>query len=92
MLDAADLARKQARENGPGKFSTVKTSYFTFGQAHVHRVDGFTWDCDVVCKITAPDPRSVMVDAFGIKWAFEYASLGEVGIERYPRGVKELAS
>lgn len=50
----------------------LKTSYFTFGQVHVHSVNGRTFDKDTVVKITAEDPRQVMFDTFGNKWGFEY--------------------
>lgn len=64
------------------------TRYFTFGQAHVHRVNGRTFDADVLAKITAPDPRAVMVEHFGRKWAFEYTEPPE---ERFwPGGMIEL--
>jgi hypothetical protein len=37
------------------------TSYFTFGFGHVHHVSGFTYDKDIVVKITADDPREKML-------------------------------
>jgi len=52
----------------------MRTAYFTFGQTHVHSVNGITFDKDTVVKITAEDPRQVMWDNFGDKWAMEYAS------------------
>jgi len=33
----------------------MEIHYFTFGQAHVHRVNGITWDADLVCAIKATD-------------------------------------
>jgi len=54
----------------------MKTSYFTFGQAHVHSVNGKTFDKDIVVKITtldSEDPRDYMVSHFGTKWAMEYS-------------------
>lgn len=66
----------------------LRTSYFTFGQSHAHAVNGFTFDKDVVVKITAPDPRSVMCEHFGAKWAFEYDQCPDMG--HFPRGIKEL--
>lgn len=68
----------------------MKTNYFTFGFDHAHSVAGFTYDKDVVVKITAEDPRAVMFQHFGPKWAMQYDNLDELGLEYYPRGVKEL--
>lgn len=70
----------------------MKTSYFTFGQSHVHLVDGFTYDKDVVVKITAEDPCGVMNTVFGSLWSTEYYDLDDLKPEYYPRGVKELLS
>lgn len=64
------------------------TSYFTFGQAHIHSVDGFTYDKDVVVKVTAQHPRAVMFEWFGNKWAFEYSK--QPNLAYFPRGVKEI--
>jgi hypothetical protein len=50
----------------------MKTSYFTFGQVHVHSVNGRTFDKDTIVKITAADPRKVMVAHFGVRWSMEY--------------------
>jgi len=66
----------------------MKTSFFTFGQDHVHRVNGFTFDCDVVVKITAEDPRQVMFDTFGPAWSMQYDTCP--GLDHFPRGVKDL--
>ncbi len=67
------------------------TQYFTFGQDHVHSVAGFTYDKDVIVKITADDPRQVMFDTFGPKWAMQYNEneLQDL-LPYFPRGVKEL--
>lgn len=66
----------------------MSTKYFTFGSGHAHSVNGFTFDKDVVVKITAEDPRAVMVDYFGTKWSMEYEKAPMP--EFFPRGVKEL--
>jgi hypothetical protein len=65
------------------------TRYFTFGFDHAHAVDGFTYDHNIVVKITAPSPRAVMLDTFGREWAFEYTA-EQLDLSYYPRGVKEL--
>lgn len=66
----------------------MTTSYFTFGQGHVHSVNGCTFDKDIVVKITAEDPRQVMFDTFGRKWSHEYTELPDM--RWYPRGVYVL--
>lgn len=73
--------------NPPTKLTT---HYFTFGQTHVHSVNGKTFDKDCVVKVTADSPRDIMFITFGRKWSMEYDSIEQVGIEFYPRGVIEL--
>lgn len=70
----------------------MTTAYFTFGQNHVHSVGGFTYDKDIVVKITADDPRQVMFDTFGPKWAMQYEprEITDSFLSSFPRGVKEL--
>jgi hypothetical protein len=68
----------------------MRTSYFTFGFGHVHSVGGFTYDKDVVVKITSEDPRQTMFDTFGRAWAMQYDDLDEIKLGYYPRGVKDL--
>ena len=67
-----------------------QTKYFTFGQNHAHAIDGFTYDKDIVVKITAEDPRAKMVEVFGQKWAFEYNERPDMSF--YPRGIKEITA
>lgn len=66
----------------------MKTSYFTFGQSHAHNVGGFTYDKDIVVKITAENPRKVMFKTFGDKWCFEYDK--EPDMKYFHRGIKEV--
>lgn len=66
----------------------TKTSYFTFGQDHVHRVNNQTFDCDTVVKITAINPRERMVEMFGGKWSMEYDRLPDMDF--YPKGLVTL--
>ena len=66
----------------------MRTSYFTLGQSHVYRLNGQTLDCDCVIKITAENPRDVMVEHFGLEWAFEYNERPEM--RYFPRGVYNL--
>ena len=65
------------------------TRYFTFGQTHVHSVNGRTFDKDDVAKITAPDPRKVMFEYFGPKWAFEYTpeEMTAARLDHFPKGI-----
>jgi hypothetical protein len=65
--------------------------WFTFGQNHVHRVNGKTWDADVVCVIEAPDAEAArieMIAAFGLRWAFQYDR--EPDMRHYPTGTRFL--
>ena len=66
----------------------MREAWFTFGQTHVHSVNGFTFDKDVVVHILADDPRKVMMDTFGPKWGFEYDKLPNM--DYYPRGIYAL--
>lgn len=47
-------------------------SYFTFGFDHVHEVLGRRFNHDTMVKLDMPNPRDVMRDLFGDKWAAEY--------------------
>lgn len=69
----------------------MKTSWFTFGQVHVHSVNGVTFDKDIVVEITAEDPRQVMVDTFGLTWGMEYYNPPDNEfMELFPRGIYKL--
>ena len=68
----------------------MRTSYFTLGQSHVYRFNGQTLDHDCVIKITAENPRDVMVEHFGLEWAFEYDERPEM--RYFPRGVYNLTN
>lgn len=65
----------------------MKTSYFTFGQKHVHLVGGFTYDKDLVVKITAENPREIMYSNFSNQWSSEYDKKPDMSF--FPRGIKE---
>lgn len=64
------------------------TAYFSFGQTHVHSVNGFTFDKDVLVKITHDDPRARMFELFGSKWGMQYPEPPDP--QYYPRGIKEV--
>jgi|GEM_PF-454345 hypothetical protein len=66
----------------------MKTHYFTLGHSHVYRFNGQTLDHDSVIKITAENPRDVMVEHFGLEWSFEYEKCPEMVF--FPRGVYNL--
>lgn len=66
----------------------LHTRYFTFGQCHVHSVNGRTFDKDCVVKITHFDPRQEMFRHFGSKWSMEYTKPPRM--ELFPRGIIEL--
>ncbi len=68
------------------------TQYFTFGQDHAHSIRGYTYDKDVIVKITADDPRKVMFENFGERWGMQYdeSELTPEMLSYFPRGIKEL--
>lgn len=71
----------------------MSIAYFTFGQNHVHAIDGVTYDRDCVVKIDTTywdvqDPRDVMFQHFGNKWAMQYDE--QPDMRQFPRGVMEL--
>ena len=62
--------------------------YFTFGQIHVHRVNGKTFDHDCVVEIETSDygsARQEMLDTFGSEWSFQYKELPDM--KYFPRGI-----
>lgn len=68
--------------------------YITFGQIHVHRVNGKTFDCDSLCEIEAETHRQahdLAMDVFDRKFhnCHTAKKLPEV-IHHYPRGVIKL--
>lgn len=69
----------------------IKTPfYISFGQTHVHRVNGITFDCDCLCRIYADhmvEARSIAFDAFGDKWGTSYT---EPDMRYFPRGAIDL--
>ena len=53
----------------------MSKTYITFGQAHVHRVNGKTFDCDCIAVINCKDGkegRELAIEYFDDKWSFEY--------------------
>ena len=62
--------------------------YISFGQSHVHRIDGKIFDRDCLCEVEAQSEdaaRDIAFKAFGAKWGTIYEAL-EGHIEHFPRG------
>lgn len=69
--------------------------YLTFGQQHLHRINGTIWDKDLVCIIEAEgydDARNIAFDYFGVEWAFIYSEdeIKKDFMDNFPRGAKKL--
>jgi hypothetical protein len=68
----------------------------TFGQNHVHRVNGKIFDCDSVCQIDAINhehARKIAFDVFKDKFCFSYEKsewMKSGHPEYYPRGIISL--
>lgn len=70
--------------------NNLKKFYGTFGQNHVHRINGFTYDADVVIEIQAEnhgEAHDKMFELFDKKWSFIYGEKPKM--EYFPRGIKE---
>lgn len=70
-------------------------NYVTFGQAHAHRIDGVTLECDCVASYTSPDAESGRAKAFelfGRKFCFHYTEneIEHVNMNYFPRGVIDI--
>jgi len=64
-------------------------TFVTFGQEHVHSVNGKTFDKDCVAVLRAPNAgegRSRAFEVFGTKFCFEYYNKPP-NMEHFPRGV-----
>jgi len=66
-------------------------TYVTFGQTHVHSINGHTLDKDCVAVITsdsASEGRKKAFELFGRKFSFEYPEeyWEEESMIYYPRG------
>jgi len=68
--------------------------YFSFGQSHVHRIDGVTLDADVLLRVEDDDQvnaRHRVFDAIGPKWHTQYTE-ENVDFSYFPRGYVEVPS
>lgn len=66
--------------------------YISFGSDHAHRVDGFTYDRNVLMGIKAEtegDARVVAFALFGPKFCTSYDE-NRVTLKNYPNGVRFL--
>jgi len=62
--------------------------YVSFGQVHVHSVNGVTFDKDILAAINArteQEARSIAFNTFGNKWFTTYTELPD--LKWFPRGV-----
>jgi hypothetical protein len=69
----------------------MKKYYFTFGQIHVHSVNGKTFDKNCVVEIEATSfcaAKTEMLYHFGIKWAMQYTKLPDMSF--FPRGIIKI--
>lgn len=69
----------------------IKTYHFSLGQGHTHRVDGVTFDCDLLIEIdgTYASARDKMFEMCGTAWCMQYEK-GEVDLRHFPRGVHRV--
>ncbi len=70
----------------------MKTFYISFGQAHTHRIDGKTYDCDSLMKVEAENEIAARLQTMDIlgnnKWSSIYPAADlEEALKYYPRGV-----
>lgn len=71
-------------------------TYVTFGQTHVHSVNGKTFDKDCVAVIESSSPqegRAKAFELFGPKFCFEYPEEHwdeESQLKYFPRGYIEV--
>lgn len=71
----------------------IYTSYFSFGQAHVHKLNDVILDKDILLKIVSRTPaRQVMFNLFGSAWCNEIFTVpdDEDLANFYPRGIYTL--
>ena len=65
--------------------------YVTFGQAHTHRINNKTFDCDCVAVLEDESPtkgREKVFETFGTKFCFEYPEqfFDHSTMKHFPRG------
>ena len=68
--------------------------YVSFGQSHVHRIDGVTLDADALLEVVAKDEGEVrdrVFSAIGAKWSMIYDE-DSIKFEYFPRGAVTISS
>lgn len=90
LKNAANMIEKIKERENYLKPKTVKT-YVTFGQVHVHRVNGKTFDKDCVAVIEAENAtkgREKAFEYFGLKFFTTYieSEWKKEDMEFFPRG------
>jgi hypothetical protein len=65
-------------------------TYITFGQSHLHRINGVTSDCDCVAEVNLPEEQAR--EFFMPKFCFSYTeeqfkAKEEDMMDFYPRGI-----
>jgi len=70
----------------------VQDYFFTFGQDHLHMIDGFVYDRNVVVIIngTKYAARKRMFDLFGDKWSMCYDTMPNMSY--FPGGLKRVCA
>ena len=73
----------------------LKKTYITFGQVHVHSVEGKTFDKDCVACIIHDEKvngRDLAFELFSDKWhqSFEHDHVQDICMKYYPRGIIEV--
>lgn len=87
VSEARDALAKFDRRAEALKF-TMKTRWYTFGQAHRHDFMGTVIDRDMVLRVTAEDPAYEIGRRFGTRWSMEYDH--QPDLRYFPRGCFEL--
>lgn len=64
------------------------TTYITFGQTHVHTVNGQTFDKDCVAVVDLPEEEAR--ELFMPKFCFSYTDKERIDISYFPRGFIEV--
>ena len=63
-------------------------TYITFGQTHVHSINGKTFDKDCVAEVDLPEKEAREI--FMPKFCFSYTDRSRVNLDFYPRGIIPL--
>lgn len=50
----------------------MPTAWFSFGYDHRHEIDGVALHRNTIARVTAPDPRALMLALFGTEWSSQY--------------------